>query len=145
MRDEPTGLVCHLYTPQALAQAGAHKTSSQSKPLKKLPQRQQHCLTVLSEPKPFHHSRVPVRVYTHNAPVGIYPETTFRIDSLLYCYVSTYSFILYQHITTKPFSVIILGVGSVTIFREPVIRYPVILRTYRLSPGLPPRPDDAAT
>lgn len=76
---------------------------------------------------------------------GNIPRNHFRIDSLLYCYVSTYSFILYQHITTKPFSVIILGVGSVTIFREPVIRYPVILRTYRLSPGLPPRPDDAAT
>lgn len=102
-------------------------------------------LVVLREPKLFHHSRVPVRVYTHIAPVGIYPETIFRIDSLLYCYVFTHSFILYQHITTNPFSVIILGVGSVTIFREPVIRYPVILRTYRLSPGLPPRPEDAAT
>lgn len=36
-------------------------------------------LVVLLEPKLFHHSRVSVRVYTHIAPVGIYPETTFAL------------------------------------------------------------------
>lgn len=146
MKDEPTGLVCHLYTPPSvIAQGKSAQDFLTEQTLEETPPTTTtlfDCVVRTETLPPLKSSGS--SIHPHRTCENI-PRNHFRIDSLLYCYVSTYSFILYQHITTKPFSVIILGVGSVTIFREPVIRYPVILRTYRLSPGLPPRPDDAAT